>query len=275
MNRRAQPWLGTLVDITIFDALDAAIVRDCFDQAFQQIAEVHRLMSFHDMLSDVSAINRAAVGAPVTVDARTVAVIALAIQLTQISGSIFNIACASCLLEWQLLPLQQPEVPAYLAGDCGLVITADGRIQKNRPIVIDLGGIAKGYAVDQAILRLIDCGVSSACVNAGGDLRVIGSHSIPVGIRDPENVTGIARQIDISDAALATSAPYFSARQHNGKVMSALVDGRTGEPIIAQRSVSVIAPNCMIADALTKIVAATANSDHPLLAQFAATAFIL
>ena len=62
MKRRAQPWLGTLVEITINDGGEDARLNQCFAAAFAAIAEIHRLMSFHDPMSDISRINRAAVG---------------------------------------------------------------------------------------------------------------------------------------------------------------------------------------------------------------------
>lgn len=275
MTRRAQPWLGTLVDITIADALAEEALARCFEAAFSRIAEIHRLMSFHATDSALSAINRAAVDTPIAVDADTLYVIETALRLHQASDGIFNIACAGQLVAWDMLPSPPGLMPRHHPSDSGVEILRCGRLRKTRPVWLDLGGIAKGYAVDQAIAALRDCGVTSACVNAGGDVRVLGQPTFPIFIRDPDTVTAAAARVDLSDAALATSGSYFSRHAHDGAEVSALLDGRTGSAFVMTRSASVIAPECMIADALTKVVLISGDPDHPILARFGARAFIL
>ena len=288
MMRRAQPWLGTLVDITINDiaenATDEARLESSMSDAFVAVATVHRLMSFHDFQSDVAGINRANVGAIIEVAADTMAVLTLACELNAASDGVFNINCAARLIEWGLLP-DPPELsdlsslekvrPTATTNSCGLIIENVHCVRKTHPVLIDLGGIAKGYAVDCAITSLRRAKITSACVNAGGDLRVLGSTPFTVSIRDPVTITGIAQQVVIVNSALATSAPYFSRREFGGRLVSALVDGRDGIAITHAVSVSVIAPSCMLADALTKIVMATANPQHFLLDHFGAQALML
>ena len=188
----------------------------------------------------------------------------------------------------------------YRAGDSGLALIFDGKahqVCKTRSVLIDVGGIAKGYAVDRAILALQNAGIASACVNAGGDLRVLGDTPFMVAIRDPASVTGVGATIALANGALATSATYFSARpigighdderchaqtgpeedkkkQHSQQV-SALIDGRTGEAVVGTASATVQAPQCMVADALTKIVIVSGDAHHPLLARFGASAWLL
>jgi len=274
MMRRAQPLLGTLVDISIADALDASSMRIAFEAAFSAIARVHGLMSFHEPASDVSRINRAIAGEIVEVNCGTHDVIRCALSLSTASEGIFDIACASRLVEWGYLPS-----PGGNGADVTctgmLAVDEDRRIRKLHSGWIDLGGIAKGYAVDAAIDALASMGVESACVNAGGDLRVLGSAPYEVSIRDPHDPASIAMRKAVGDGALATSGAYFTRKQCGGVLRSALIDGRQGEAITRDFSVSVLAPQCMIADALTKVVAATADVHHPLLAQYEASAFII
>jgi thiamine biosynthesis lipoprotein len=274
MKRRAQPWLGTLVDISIADPIDDTHSAAAFEAAFERIAAIHHRMGFHDPASDVSRINRAAVGEAVPVAADTRHVLVTAALLTEASASIFNIGCATQLMAWELLPKAHSTQP-YLPGDCGLEIAPDGSVTKTRPLVIDLGGIAKGYAVDQAIEALQQAGIASACVNAGGDLRVLGDTPFAIAVRDPGAITTARASVEVANAALATSACYFSRRRIGPDSISALVDGRSGAAIDNALSVSVSAPTCMLADALTKIVMATGDAAHPLLARFGAQAFIL
>lgn len=284
MKRRAQPWLGTLVEVTIAGSVSELEAACGFDAAFAAIAEVHRLMSYHDAASDVTRINRMAVGSAIEIHAHTAAVMRTALTLNVATAGLFDICCcASKLVEWGYLPGKAECISgenrewqsSHFPGHAALQIDAGYCIQKNAPVLIDLGGIAKGYAVDAAIDALQRLGIASACVNAGGDLRVFGEVSYPVAIRDPRAPTQIARRIDLKDAAMATSGSYFSQRKVQGQLRSALVDGGNGSAFVGSISATVQAPSCMLADALTKLVLLSANPRHPVLQQFGATAFII
>jgi thiamine biosynthesis lipoprotein len=148
-------------------------------------------------------------------------------------------------------------------------------VRKLAPGWIDLGGIAKGYAVDLAVAALQAAGAAGGCVNAGGDLRVFGPAGYPVAVRSPSAPGAAASRFMLLDAALATSGSYFSMRIHQGRQVSALLDARVGEPLAFDRSASVRAPRCVLADALTKVVLATGDIYHPALAACGASAFVL
>jgi thiamine biosynthesis lipoprotein len=273
MKRRTQPWLGTLVEITIADTLDDATLNLAFGHAFDAIAAVHGLMSFHDPESDVSRINRAVPGAVLDIDPRTAVVLAAALALARQSDGLFNPFCAPRLVEWAYLPVPAEPAPTWNAPSSALAL--DGcRVMKQAPAWIDLGGIAKGYAVDLAVKALQNCGMRSGCVNAGGDLRVFGPDAWPVQLRDPRYPTATAYATMLCDAALATSAIYFSIKEQRGQRRSALVHGRDGEPVLRNRSVSVSAPSCMFADALTKVLAISGDARHHALQAHQASAFI-
>jgi thiamine biosynthesis lipoprotein len=275
MKRRAQPWLGTLVEITIADTLDDDHLNSCFNDAYAAVAQVHRLMSFHDPESDVSRINAAAPGASIVVHPHTWEVLRTALSVAEKSAGLFDIGCAAQLVEWDYLPRHGFAVPICRSGQAALSIDAGNQIKKSAAVLIDLGGIAKGYAVDMALASLKKSGVRAACVNAGGDLRVFGDKAFPIGIRNPRFPGGIALQIALQEEALATSGSYFSSKEVNGRAVSALLDGRSGQAITGAASASVRAPTCMLADALTKVVLASDDAGHPALHQFCATAFII
>jgi thiamine biosynthesis lipoprotein len=285
MIRRAQPWLGTLVEVSIGaigglapdpqTPADLQAANQAINLAFAQIGQVHRLMSFHDAASDVSRFNRASAGELQPVDPHTWAVLALAQQISASSDGIFNIACAPRLVAWDCLPSPAPTRPAYEPSAAVLSCEADSMVRKLAPGWIDLGGIAKGYAVDLAVEALRAAGVTSACVNAGGDLRVLGDTAWPVAIRDPLAPFRTAKTVHQGEGAMATSGAYFSAKRHKGQQVCALVDGRNGEPLPGSTSITVQAPRCAVADALTKVVVATADTRHPALQAWDATAFII
>jgi thiamine biosynthesis lipoprotein len=223
----------------------------------------------------VSRINRAAIGESVEIHAHTYEVIRCALAMACATGGIFDVTCAPRLVEWGYLPLPAGELPRHVPGRRGLDLQNGYRIQKINAAWIDLGGIAKGYAVDRAIAALQRSGVRSACVNAGGDLRAFGDIAYPVAIRDPVRPNTPALQIQLRQQALATSGTYFSRKRSGDRACSALIDGSDGRAITARFSASVRAPTCMLADALTKVVMASANPRHPLLDQFGAAAFMI
>ena len=125
----------------------------------------------------------------------------------------------------------------------------DGRLHKLHPRTrLDLGGIGKGYAVDRAVQRMIEHGATAGWVNAGGDLRVFGDVELPIALRDESN-GGSRPFAGLGDGAFATS--------HHGGT-----------------HVSVAAPLCLWADALTKVVALSGDTAHPLLARHGALAWL-
>jgi thiamine biosynthesis lipoprotein len=276
MMRRAQPWLGTLVEVAIADALPEPVLQGAFSAAFAAVARVHGLMSFHEASSDVGRFNSAAVGDTLTVDPHTWDVLALAQHIGALSGGVFNVACAPVLVaSGHLPPPPQASMPSYRHQDEVFALEGAGRLRKCAAGWLDLGGIAKGYAVDLAIAALAQAGIGNACVNAGGDLRVLGSRPWPVTIRDPRTLRHQGRQLSLANAAMATSASYFSSRQSPGQPHGALIDGRSAASVDSAASVSVQAPSCAVADALTKVVFASGDPGHPALAACAATAIII
>jgi len=262
MHRRAQPWLGTLVQISIADDLGDAATRHACSAAFGAIAQVHGLMSFHLPSSDVARINRAPPGSAIEVHHATRTVLAMAERMRRASHGVFDIACAPLLVADKLLPRPHAAEARFAPGAAVIALEQDGTVSKLAPAWIDLGGIAKGYAVDCAIAALQRAGIGSACVNAGGDLRAFGAADFQVMVREGD---GALRAVPgFRDAALATSSLYYA------RGASHLIDGRSGEPVLGSASVSVSAPTCMVADALTKVVFASKRVDPGLLSSYAA-----
>jgi thiamine biosynthesis lipoprotein len=273
MIRRAQPWLGTLVDISV----EGTSSQDAVTAAFAEIARLHGLMSFHDGASDIARINRALPGDVVRVDAATWHVLRLAGEIADLSGGAFDIACAPWLVDRRMLPSPAPAQarPSARTSAAVFALGDEGDVCKRAAGWIDVGGIAKGYVVDAAVAVLEAAGVPGGCVNAGGDLRAFGTMQVPVAVRAPGAPGQAARHIMLCGAALATSGSYFSAREYRGGMVSALLDARDGHPLVSTASASVRAGRCAVADALTKVVLATGDCAHPALAALGATAFLI
>ena len=268
---QAQVWLGTLVEV----ALPAAESSDtCFAVAFAAIAHVHRVMSAHDASSDLARIGREAHRATVTVDAGTYAVLQLAQQLFRESGGTLDVAIAPLLARHGLLPPgaagNTHDSGAPWGGMDALHLEPGLRVRTTAPVALDLGGIAKGYAVDRAVDALRAAGARAGLVNAGGDLRVFGADNwMPVRVRHPAVLAQTLQLFAVHDAAVATSADYFRDG-HRG-----LVDPRTQSLRPISGSVTVVAPTCALADALTKIVALQPAESATLLARHGAHGFTI
>lgn len=259
--RRARPWLGTLVEIRV-DAIDEARAVRAIDAAFAEVATVHRLMSFHADDSDLARLRRAHPGEPLRVNARTHEVLAWSLRIAQESDGAFDPCVATMQVALGVLPVPESAFVPDARADWRDIELLDGeRVHLRRPLWIDLGGIAKGYAVDRAIEVLRAHGVVQACVNAGGDLRVCGPNPERVDVRTACGTAFPA--IEIADGALATSAS--SGAQH--------LYGKSREAVAAGITVSVTAPTCIVADALTKVMLANPAPSR-MLAAFGAQAWM-
>jgi thiamine biosynthesis lipoprotein len=192
-----------------------------------------------------------------------------------LSDGAFDPCVAPRLEEWGLLPhAASPCDPA--ANWRAIELLSGERIRYASPVRADLGGIAKGYAVDLAVQSLQTNGLERIIVNAGGDLRVVGPDSHCVRLRNPSQPSRSMHALDLCDAALATSANYFSRRASSTACVSALVDPRDGTPYLGVHSVSVRAAACMVADALTKVVLfAPSEIAQSVLATFDAQAYVI
>jgi len=230
-------------------------------------------MSFHHPASDISRINREAFQRKLTVDPWTWRVLQAAQKLSHESDGLFDITVARKLMQWNYLPRRYRNVSEGNWHD--IILEKNYMVRFRRRVIVDLGGIAKGFAVDRAVEALKRAGVPSGVVNAGGDLRVFGLKSELVHLRRPNEPMQLAGAIKLCDRALATSAIYFTQRRCGRAVESPLLDGRTCRSSRKLISVSVAASACMIADALTKIVFILREKSRPLLARYHADALLL
>ena len=250
--RRARPLLGTLVEITAAGESQAAVMR-AIDAGFAAVTKVEALMSFHDRHSQLSRLNRLAHRTAVRVHPWTWNVLQCAQKLSRATHGLFDISIGHELVRMGYLPRLSSPRPNIKGDFRDIELLPGHRVHFRRPLCIDLGGIAKGYAVDRAVAHLRACGAASGIVNAGGDLRVFGPVSRRVHLRDPANPGTLIPFADLSNGALATSAAYFSRTRWRGRTITPLIDGRRRNATDTAFSISVSAPTCMLADALTKV----------------------
>jgi len=242
---RCRPYLGTFV--TIEAESDAAI-----EAGFAAIERIHGLMSAHEAGSELSRLNRSSAEDPVSLSPDTLAVLERAQHWHRASDGLFDPALAGRSARQRgALPLHpgQPEPEADFSA-----LAFDGsNAWLIEPALIDLGGIAKGHAVDMAIAAMKQAGATSGMVNAGGDLAAFGEPRA-IHVHHPLHDRPMV-EILLQDRALATSAGHVS----NGTLDFDHLPGRADQFI----SVTIEAQNAIDADALTKI----GWGPHPALAQ--------
>jgi thiamine biosynthesis lipoprotein len=232
------------------------------------MADVQARMSFHDPASEVSLLNREAARRAVRVSPETWEVLSAAREAWKASGGAFDATVAPRLVRWGYLP---PPTSARRPGrGFGAVTLLDGfRVRFLDALWLDLGGIAKGYAVDRACAALEAAGVPDYVVNAGGDLR-IGRSPESVWVRHPRAPGQGLRLPPLSGVGVASSADGFARRRRGRRWVHPIVNPATGGPSAPGEGVTVISRSCMMSDALTKVVAVLGEGAAPVLKRFRA-----
>jgi thiamine biosynthesis lipoprotein len=151
----------------------------------------------------------------------------------------------------------------------------DKHVRFTDPVQIDLGGIAKGFAVDRAVEALQRRGITDGLVNAGGDLRVFGPRSHPIDIRDPRQPERTMFRVALADMALASSAGRFDPVRSRHALASAVIDPLTAMPAQSVSGATVCAARCMMADALTKVVMNAGEAAGTVLEHYEADALFV
>ena len=256
--------MGTIVEITLIGD-DEETAKKAALQAFQEIKRIEYLMSPWIESSDVSRINRAAGREWVEVSMETLEVVNKAREVSELSGGAFDITVGPLVQLWRKarergIPPEMGDVKKTLnlVNFKNLVVNPEGKILlKKRAMEIDLGGIAKGYAVDKAFDLLINLGYKNLIANAGGDLRVGGTkldQPWSIGIQHPRESEKIIARISISDAAIATSGDYEKFFIHQGRRYHHILNPKDGFPAEGCQSVSIIYKKGILADALATAV---------------------
>jgi thiamine biosynthesis lipoprotein len=261
--RRTVPLMGTMAEIGVVHG-DERYAQGAIDAAIAELRRVDRTMTRFSHDSDVGRANREAAHRPVPVTRATAEVIAAGLTWAAASDGAFDPAVGRVTELWDVGHRFAPPTASELQAVArpGLYRGLELGRQADIPVVVfhdaaiglDLGGIAKGYGVDRAVIALREWGVRDALVNVGGDLYALGvsedGDPWEVGVRDPADPARLAARFRISDRAVATSGDYQQYFDHGGRRYHHLMDPRTGSPReTAVRSVTVAADHCMTADA--------------------------
>ncbi len=272
--RRARPLLGTLVEIRIGGRREEILHRAA-SQAFKAIEKVHRLMSFHEPESDISKLNRSAYRNAVRIDPWTYHVLKTGHHISEKTGGLFDCTVAPLLMWGGFLPaLYSSSENLKTNSFRNIRFLSSHRIRFEKPLTVDLGGIAKGFAVDKAVQVLKENNIAYGAVNAGGDLSIFGNRKQPIYIRHPLFPGRFLFLGNKTEISIATSAGYYSNKNIGGKWVAPIVNRKLGSFCESQSSVSVLASSCMTADALTKAVMLSESDQLFFLKHFSAKAVL-
>jgi thiamine biosynthesis lipoprotein len=249
---RCRPLLDTLVTIEV--AGPGADHQDALDAAFAAMGRVHRAMSAQSPESDLGRIARSAHLEPVEVDPWTYEVLEGACRFARESMGAIDPTVGAQLVRWGFLPLLEGAPTADPRASFADLVLKDGRVGAHRPVRLDLGGLAKGFAVDRAVDVLRAAGLPQGLVDARDDLRTWGAELRTVGIRHPAAPQRIALALELGDGAIASVGTAWGRRKVDGRVVTPFVRPWDGEPKTALESVCALAPTAFAADALARIL---------------------
>lgn len=268
VTRRTLPVMGTIADLAIVHR-DVRHAEGAIDAAFAELRRVESTMSRFLPASDIGSVNRLAAGVPVAVGVPTRDVIAAALDWARASNGAFDPAIGRVVELWDVTHRQSPPEGARVTRLAGRRLYRHVQLatEGGKPAVyladpdihLDLGGIAKGYAVDRAVDALRAWGIAGAMVNVGGDLYALGSapdgDPWRVGIQDPGDPGATIGTVDVRDGAVATSGDYEQFFRYRGVRYHHLMDPETAAPRRARaHGVTVQAASCMDADAAATTV---------------------
>lgn len=266
--RRSLPVMGTIAELVVVHR-DSRQAQAAIDAAVEELVWVGRTMTRHRDSSELGQVNLAARTRPVAVSDPTATVIREALGWAEGTDGAFDPCVGRAIALWDVTNRTAPPPEAAVQRLAGrrLYRALDLDRWRGRAVVrfthpdvaLDLGGIAKGYGVDRAVDALRARGVTQAVVNVGGDLYALGAAATGapwrVGIRSPEDPGRLAGELEVSDAAVATSGDYLQYFAYRGQRYHHLLDPSTAAPRRTPvHSVTVVAGTCLVADAAATAV---------------------
>lgn len=241
---------------------------DAIAAAFEVIFRIDELMSDYDPNSMLSQVNKNAFQERISVDEDIFTVLSEAIRYSELSDGAFDVTIGPVVQLWRKAK-RQSKAPSetdirkaqQAVGYESLLLDAETKTVRfaKEGMALDLGGIAKGYAIDKAIEVLQNAGLSGGMVDIGGDLRCFGipanrnKHWL-VGLQNPTCEEDILMVLKMDDRAVATSGDYRRFVVIDGQKHNHIVDPATADSAQKLSSVSIIAPTAMAADALATAV---------------------
>jgi len=262
--------LGTIVEIAVADKNKPnKVIAKAIEKAFAEIERIETLLSRFNPQSDISRINQDCYVRATKVSPETIDLLERSIEFSRLTNGAFDITVWPLIETWGVDQGKRQELPSVEELVAAMdrvsysyidIIESEQSIFLARPgMSLDLGGIAKGYAVDRAGAVLKQEGIESALINAGGDIYAFGQRGEEqkwnIALEHPRKTDVMLTALELKDQAVATSGDYQKYIEIEGKRYSHIINPKTGYPATdAAVSVTVLADTCLAADALATSV---------------------
>ena len=267
MYQEARRLMWTKFEIVAYGD-DRARLAEAAEAAFEEIDRLDRQMSHYAEGSDLSHINRNAARAPVTVEKELFDLLQVALDYSRLSDGAFDITVGPLMKAWGFFRSQgrvpgEAELRTVMASVGYRHVRLEARERTVRfdreGVDLDLGGIAKGYAVDRAAEILRRSGVKSALITAGASsISAVGAPpnqaAWRVEISDPLGRSRQVGTLELKDQSISTSGCGDKSFELGGKTYCHIMDPRTGRPIEEVVGATVVTPRGVAAEAFSKIV---------------------
>jgi len=261
--KREEAIMGTAITVELWSEHRSA-GESAIDAVMAEMHRIDRAMSPHKPDSELSRINRDAAIRPVPLSAEMARLLDRANDFATLSGGAFDISYAAVGQLYDYRQRTRPSDAALahartLVGYRGLILDMAARTLRfeREGMRIDLGGFAKGHAIDNAAQILRHRGIRHAMVSAGGDSRVIGDRRgrpWTIGVRDPRRPGEVAALLPLEDTSISTSGDYERYFEADGERFHHLIDPATGRSPRSVHSVTVLAEDGLTTEALSKCV---------------------
>jgi len=260
---REEAIMGTAIRVELWSR-SAAAGEAAIDAVMQEMHRIDRTMSPHKPDSELSIINREAAHHAVPLSAEMARLIERAIDFSELSDGAFDITYAGVgqLYDYRLGIKPSDEELARARATVGyrnLILDREARTLRfaREGTRIDLGGFAKGHAVDNSVAILKRHGIANATVAAGGDSHVMGDRGgrpWSIGIRDPRRPGEVVAVLPLEDVSISTSGDYERFFEQDGVRCHHLIDPKTGKSPNGVRSVTILADDGLTSEGLSKCV---------------------
>ncbi len=255
-----QAIMGTSVRVELWHEDDVA-GKAAIAAVMEEMHRIDRSMSPFIPSSELSRVNQQAASRPVVVSQELFDLIMRSLAVSKLTGGAFDITFSSVgyLYDYRRhIKPTEAEIQRALPGVNYRHLKLDRRrstLRFGRPgMRIDLGGIAKGYAVDAGIDLLKKRGITHALVTAGGDSRIVGDRRgrpWMIGIRDPRRRDDMVAVLPLNDAAVSTSGDYERYFEADGVRYHHIINPKTGHSASKVRSATIIASDATTTDGLS------------------------
>ncbi|MDO8684388.1 MAG: FAD:protein FMN transferase [Armatimonadota bacterium] len=264
--KQARWLMGTVAEIDLF--ADSETKADAaFEAAFAEMAKIDSLMSNWKADSEISIVNREGHIRPVKVSPELMETLEASLKYSRLSRGAFDVTVGPLVRLWGFMggekrvPALDEIVRALRSVGYEKVLLDSGSLKVQLAgvgVYVDLGGIAKGYALDRATLTLKRLGIQRALLDLGGNIYALETRPDgkpwEVGVRNPRDESRILTVLRLKNQAVATSGDYEKYFTINGKRYSHIIDPRTGKPAVGCVSATVVAPTAVESDALSTAV---------------------